>query len=453
MYYIFIITWRLLFTMKRIKLKYFLLISIILLFSTFTVCKETPPQISTYKSNDKIKLRCVMSSDDNTKLEAFKNFSTDMKTLFPEYDISFSFIKGDMQTYKTKIKVLLSSDDIPDVFFSNGDSFSNELFSANMVQPVDKYLNQLKFWDIVIPSAKVEGHNGNIYAVPFDDVYYQVIEINTDLFQQNNIKPPTNFNELQTAVSIFKSKGIIPIALGGKDGSAVYRMLEGFAYTIDPQITTKIVNGKGKFSDEPFKESATKVKMLLDMGAFDSNVKSVTDQDAANLFYSGKAAMYCTSSSDLKISNTKLNGKCTLIYYPSIGESKTSSLGNAMSGGVKKNSGLLISESSKHPMEATKLAVEMSKYYNRYLYEKQNNSAVIYIPSKLGWKSSQTAPPGLQHLMQDLSTNRNISPGLLQDKIPNAASKAILEDSSAFMTGLLSAEDYTKKMDNGLKLK
>lgn len=439
--------------MKNVRLKYFLFITILLVFSAFTVCDKSSPQVYTYKSEGKVKLRCVISSEDSTKLDAFKTFQTDVKTLLPNYDISFDFIKGDIQAYQAKTKVLLSSDHIPDVFFSSGGNFSNELFSANAVKPIDKYLEQLKFWDIVLPSAKVEGHNGHIYAIPFDTVSYQIIELNTDLFAQNNVKLPTNFTELETAVSIFKSKNIIPISLGGKDGMDVYRMIESFAYTIDPKITTKIINGKESFSDETFKKSATQVKALLDMGAFGKNVQSVTEVDAANLFYSGKAAMYCTSSSDFNVSNQKLNGKCKLIYYPSINKSKQESFGSAMVGGVKKDSGLFISDASQYPIEAVKLAVEMSKYYNKYLYEKQNNPTVIYIPSKLGWKLPPNSPLGLQQLMQDLSTNTNISPGLLQDNISTKAAKSIIEDSSAFMTGLLSVDNYTKEMDNGLKLK
>lgn len=425
----------------------------ILVFSTFTVCDKTLPQVPAYKNEGRIKLRCVISSEDSSKVEAFKTFKTDVKTLLPNYDITFDFIKGDLQAYQTKAKVLLSSDHVPDVFFSSGESFSNELFSVNAVKPIDKYLEQLKFWDTVIPSAKVEGHNGHIYAVPFDIVSYQVIEINTDLFTKNNVKVPTNITELESAISIFKAKNIIPIALAGKDGIAVYKMIESFAYTIDPQVSTKIINGKEKFSDETFKKSATQVKALLNMGAFGKNVQSVTEAEAANLFYSGKAAMYFTNSSDFNLSNQKLNGKCKLTYYPSINNLKQENFNKTMVGGVKKDSGLFISDASEHPLEAVELAVEMSKYYNKYLYEKQSNPSIMYVPSKLDWKSPQNLSSDLQQLMKDLSTNRNISPSLLQNNLSSKASKSIIEDSSAFTTGLLSVDNYTKEMDNGLKLK
>lgn len=423
-----------------------------MLFSIFTACNESPVQVYTHKNEGRIKLRCVIPSEDSNKLQAFKTFSTDIKALLPNYDVSFDFIKGDVQTYQTKIKVLLSSKDAPDVFLSNGGNFSNELFSENAVQPIDKYLDDLKFWSMVLSSSKIEGHNEHIYAVPFYDVHYQIIEVNTDLFQKNNVKMPTNFDELKTAVSTFKSKGIIPISLGGKDGSAVYTMVESFAHTLDPEITTNIVKGKAKFSDEPFKQSAAKVKELLNMGAFQQKVESYTEADAANLFYSGKAAMYCTSSANFNISDQKLKGKCGLLYYPFIDKSKESDFSNVV-GGVAKDSGLLVSATSQHPREAVELAVEMSKYYNRYLYEKQNNAEVIYIPDKLGWKLHTSSPLGIQQLMDNLTSNKNTTAGLLQNNISPKASKAILDDSSAFITGLLSTDNYTKEMDKGLKLK
>lgn len=434
--------------MKFIKSKFFFILNIIILFSVFTACSKAAPQTVSTKNEDKIKLIFVIPSADTTKLEAFKTFSNDIKTQLPDYDISFDFVKGDIQDYETKVKVLLSSNNTPDVFFSPGGSFSDELFSNNSVQPVEKYLDKLNFWDIVIPSVK---SSGNIYAVPFDKVSYGVMEFNSDLFTQNNLKVPRNFIELQTAISTFKAKGIVPIALGGKDGEAVYTMIEGFACSIDPNISEKITKGKNKFSEAAFKESADKFKELMDMGAFGENAKSITDKDAANIFYSGKAAMYFTDSSNFPLSNEKLKGKCGVLPYPSI---KKDAVENAnIVCAFKSDCGLLLSSSSKHPVEAVKLAIEASKCYNRYLFEKQNNPSVIYLPDKLSWKIPNPPSSELQKFMQSLDNKKTTISSPLLTNINIKASKAILEDSSAFMTGLLSSDSYTKDLDKGLKLK
>lgn len=438
--------------MKNINFKYCLLMFVFLFSSLFAGCTKTSSPSVTEKSEGKVKLRCVIPSDDATKLEGVKSLEEDIKKQFPDQDITFSYIKGDLESYETKIKVLLSSKDRPDVFFSKGNSYFEELSSVNAVQPIDKYLNELKFWDMVIPSANIDGYKGKVYAVPFEEVHYEIMEINSDLFEKNKIKTPTNFQELKDAVLTLKSKGIIPIAVGSKDGKAVFNMIESFACTIDPQVTKKIMNNKEKFSDDSFKEAAIMVKELMDIGAFGQKIQSLTDADAAKLFYSGKAAMYCTNSSNFDISNKNLKGKCKLIYYPYIGESNLNN-SNSLVSNLQKNSGLFISSTSQHPKEAVNLAVEVSKRYNRYLYEKKNNVCTVYIPSQQNWKVPDKANVELQQFMESLSDNKNVNSSLLNGSINVKASKAIMEASIAFMTGFLSVDSYTKELDKAMNIK
>lgn len=436
------------------KLKLIISIFIISVFLILTGCGGKVPQLaSAPKNNGKVTLRCVLPSYDISKTDAFKNFASDVKEMFPDYDIYFSFVKGDANAYETKIKVLLSSDTAPDIFWSGDEAFSNEFFMANAVKPVDKNLEELNYWDTVLPFAKVKGYKGNIYAVPIDEVSYGIMEINTDLFHENNVKIPSDFNDLKDAVKVFKDKGITPIALGGKNGTNVYRMLEGFAYTIDPEVTDNILNGKDKFSGETFSQAAESVKELIKTGAFGEKVENLTDEDAASLFYSGKAAMYCTDSLDLNTSYAKLDGKSGLLYYPSINKVNAESSENVLSGGVKKDCGLLVSASSQFPKEATQLAIEMSKYYSKYLYENQGDAAVIYDPDKMEWKSAQSISPGMKELASDITQNANVKSGLLEDNISPSCAKSIIEDSAAFITGFLSVDDYLKEMDNSIKLK
>jgi raffinose/stachyose/melibiose transport system substrate-binding protein len=435
------------------KKKVIIYLLAVFLISTLTACSKAKTKIPVLKKNEKVTLRCVMSSEDNYKLEAFKSFADDIKKHYPDYNITFNFVKGDKNAYETKIKVLLSSDKAPDVFLSPDQNFSNELFSEDSVMPVEKYLNSSNYWDNVIPTANVKGHNGHIYAVPFNDISYGIIEINTDLFKKNNVKIPESFDELKSAVEAFKLKGIVPIALAGKDGLAVYSMIENFACTVDPLFTTSIINGKDSFSGEPFKQAAEKVKDLIRIEAFGKKVETYSDTDAANLFYSGKAAMYCTTSSNYKDSNAKLHGKCGLAYYPSISKVKDSEFSNVITGGIKKDCGLLVSSSSEYPTEAVNLAIYMSEYYNQYLYEKKNDVQVVYIPEKLNWKPAQNIPPDLLKLMKNAETNKSAALGLFQNDIPDSVSKSIAESSSAFITNLMSVDDYIKKMDSGWKLK
>lgn len=436
------------------KLKIAVLISLLICLLLLTSCGSAPQiTIAPKLTIGKVTLRCALPYDGSKDDEAFKNFASDIKRVFPDYDIYLSLIKGDSKAYETKIKVLLSSDNAPDIFYCKDGSFTDELYSAKAIMAVDKNLEDNSYWDLVLPSAKAVRNNGRIYAVPFDDVSYGVMEINTELFSQNNIKVPENFNDLITAVNKFKEKGITPIAIGGKDGGAVYRMVEGFAYTINTDAVTKIITGEETFSGDTFRQAAEAVKELMKKGAFEDKVETFTDTEAANLFYSGKAAMYCTSSKDLNVSYSKLNGKSALLYYPSISKAVLSEHLKTLSGGVKKDCGLLVSSSTKYPKEAVRLAIEVSKYYNKFLYEKQSNLGVIYIPNKMVWKPNVSASPSMKELMEDAEKNENINSGLFESNISSDKIESIEEDSAAFMTGFLSVDNYLKEMDKGIKLK
>lgn len=404
-------------------------------------------------NNKKVTLNCVLPFDDVKKKVALNNFQTDIKSIFPDYNINLSFVKGDTNAYNTKIKVMMYSDTPPDIFYSEDGSFTEELYSSNRIKPVEKLLNDLNYWNKVIPSAKLIGDTGHLYAVPIDETYYNIMLINTEMFSQNNVKIPENFEDLETSVKQFKEKGITPIAMGGKDGASVYKMIEGFAGTMDNGITSKIVSGKSTFSGDIFKQAATSVKQLMELGAFQKKTETISDEEAGNLFYSSKAAIYCTSSDKLDMAYSKLKDKIAVLYYQSPGKTDEPVLKNIISGGAKKDCGLLISAWTNYPTEAVKLAVEISEYYNKYLYEKQGHSVTVYNLDKMEWKTNIARNLGTIELILAVKQEGKVNTGLFQNNISANKEKSIKEASTAFMTGILPVSDYLKEMDIGMKVK
>ena len=264
------------------------MISLLLALPLLVSCGSVPkPVMAPVKvTAGKVTLQCVLPFDDLKKKEAFKNFEADMASKFPDYAIHLTFVKGDENAYNTKIKVMMYSDNPPDIFYSGDKNFTEELSSLKSIEPLEKKLDDLDYWNMVIPSAKLPEDNGHIYAVPIDEAYYNIMLINTELFSKNNIKIPENFGELKIAVEQFKVKGITPIVIGGKDGMSAYNMIEGFACTIDNKITSKIISGKTTFSGETFKQAATSVQELIELGAFQGKAETMDDEAAGNLFYS-----------------------------------------------------------------------------------------------------------------------------------------------------------------------
>jgi len=428
-----------------------LMIALPMLISCGNVQKQVTPRVT--NNNGRVTLECVVPFDDIKKNEAFQNFEKDIKSTFPDYNIHMNFVKGDAKAYNTKIKVMLYSDMPPDIFYSGDGKFTNELSSAKRIQPLEKKLNDINYWDMAIPGAKVIGDTGHIYAVPIDEAYYNVMLINTKMFSENNIKVPENFAELKNAVKQFNENSITPIAVGGKDGRAVYNMIEGFASTLDHEITSKIIRGDDTFSGKSFRQGATSVTQLIQLDAFEKKIQSISDEEAGELFYSSEAAFYCTSSVNLRKANDQLNGNVAVLYYPALARIDGSFSKNIVSGGIKKDSGLLISSLTNYPAEAAKIAVKMSKYYNKYLYEQQGDGGIIYKLNSLAWNRSIAKGPEISELTRILKQKSNVNTGIFEANISPDKEKSIEEASAAFMTGLLSVNDYLEQMDITMKSK
>jgi len=428
-----------------------LIIALPMLISCSNVAKQVLPPV--INNNGKVTLECVVPYDDVKKKEAFKTFETDMKPIFPKDDIHLSFVKGDENAYHTKLKVRMYSDTPPDIFYSGDGNFTIDLVSAKRVQPLENNLTDLDYWKLVVPSAKVIGDAGHLYAVPIDQASYNVMLINTDMFSKNHIKIPESFEDLKSAVKQFKEKRITPIVISGQDGMSVYNMVEGFACTLDNGISSKIIKGDDTFSGKIFTQAASSVTQLIKLGAFQQKSETISDEAAGNLFYSSQAAIYCTSSDKLTTANNKLEGKVAVLYYPNLGKTDGSIPKTIVSGGTKKDCGLLISSSTKYPAEAAKLAVEMSKYYNKYLYEKQGEGAIIYNLDNMKWTPSKAPDLGTSSLMINVKQKGHVNTGLFEENISPDKEKSIEEASTAFMTGLLSVSDYLQEMDISMKLK
>lgn len=441
------------------RLKRIIYISFLLFIASFYGCKKTnnntiekvvPLDTSvTYP----IKLNAVIPEYNTNYGESLKDFKAYVNSNFPKYDASITTVKGGIDAYDTKLRVLQATKDVPDIMYCGGEKHVKQLLEDDKVIRIDKYLDKIEFWDSVIPAAKVKGYKGDIYAIPFDDMSFEIIQYNSEIFNENNLSMPTTFYDLKRIVEVLKTKDIIPIALGGKDGYTAAMMMEGFAYTVDPEITTNIINGKAKFSDDPYKIAAARVKELKGMNAFETDVQKVSDAEAAQLYYDGKAAMYCSSLDNFKISNEKLEGKSCIMYYPVLNSSDRGNYGKACAGGVRPDSGLFISSESKYPADAVKLSVEMSKYYSKYLYEEKNYPMIIYNQTAMRLNINNKVPLTLTKFMNNVKSFKT-STGFIQDVMPNDEAVKIMNDSStAFIHGFINVDSYLKEMDTAIEVK
>lgn len=249
----------------------------------------------------------------------------------------------------------------PDIFSNWGGGRLNDYIKAGDVVDMTSYLKNAPTQ--YLPSImKAVTFNGKVYGVPHGNIQQVNFFYNKDLFKQAGLQPPTTWAELLSDIKVFKSKGIAPIALGGKDK---WPDLMYFEYLVDrvggPQVFKNIAAGKqGAWSDPAVIKSLQMIQDLVKAGAFEQGFSSVGSGDGedAALLYTNKAAMWLMGSwgySNVLTSAQSFvdNGKLGYFAFPAVQGGK----GNPADVAGNPSEFYSISKSSKNPDAAAKFLI------------------------------------------------------------------------------------------------
>lgn len=396
----------------------------------------------------KVVLNVLFNNTDENVVEEMKYVMDRLPEVLPNVEAKLEMVPGDAQTYETKVRTMIAAGGSGiDVWWERGGSFATSILKSNSALALDQYLDANGYWDQVIPSAKLPAEDGKIYAVPFEDIAYEILLYNKRIFAQNNLQVPKTAAELKTVVEKLAKTDVVPISVGAKDGWCAAMMAEGFAYSIDPEITEKIVKGQAKFSDEPYAKSAAFLKELLNMKAFSKNVALTGIDEALPLFESGKAAMMANGSWAVAAGAEKMGDDFGYFYYPVLNDSDLARYGKNAAGGVKQNSGMMAYAKTKYPAEAAALCQAISQLRCQFVYEQKGNPFTVYKADKMGWKYNKEFAAPVAQLAKDMQNFEHVF-GLVQDVMPTAAASAgVMQASSKFMTNEYPVSDYLKDLD------
>jgi len=132
-------------------------------------------------------------------------------------DITIEISSAQNQPYKEKIKVVVGSDECPDIFFSWGGEFSERFIRENLIMDLTSYMTG-EWADSLLQTQMVEytTADGMIYGVPFR-LDAKLFFYNKDIFEAQGLTVPTTWDEFIDVCEALKSAGITPIAEGNQD--------------------------------------------------------------------------------------------------------------------------------------------------------------------------------------------------------------------------------------------
>ena len=124
--------------------------------------------------------------------------------------------------YNQKIKLLISSGDLPDIVFNGGNNIINLAVESGKVQDLTSYFEEDPEWKAQFDESSLEFNSvdGKIYGVPVSkEISY--IYYNKDLFEQAGLEAPDvayeTWDDFFKACDTLKEKGITPLGMDTAD--------------------------------------------------------------------------------------------------------------------------------------------------------------------------------------------------------------------------------------------
>ena len=248
---------------------------------------STPEENGKKEENTKAKeveLRVVstMAGTDPSG-EVFKTVLEEFAAKNPNIKIINDSQSADAGTIRTKVNTDFTSNNEPDLmFFFNTIDAEGIIKSGKVVDLENAEGVDLSGYNSMLEQQR--NKDGKIYAAP-QSGFYEGLFVNKKLFEENNIKIPTTWEEYEAAIEAFAKTDIIPVAASTVDS---YYVVEHYILAAGG-----IDNYRAQLADQnaTWAEGLDNIAKHAKMGAFPADAATLDLAMVQDLFKQEQAAM------------------------------------------------------------------------------------------------------------------------------------------------------------------
>lgn len=327
------------------KFKIFSIIAVLIL-SMLAACSSSSQTAS--EDSDTVELRFFHRWPTEPKKQYFEEAVKEFEELHPNIKIKTEAVLND--SYKEKIRVVLGSNNPPDVYFSWSGEFAYNFARAGQSLDLTSYVEEDKDWSGQIIESQFGPFtlDGKVYGIPWS-TDGKAFFYNKKVFNDLNLEIPTTWEELLTVSKKIKDAGITPIAFGSKAPWTISHYIGSQnEYVVPEDVIAKdysLTNSDGEFTHPGY---VTALEKFIELEPyFNQGVNSVDHQYARELFNGGKAAIGYFQLAEIGLIEPSLGEDLGVFNTPFVegGEGNPSSITAAPEG-------IMISSKTKHPEEA-----------------------------------------------------------------------------------------------------
>ena len=383
-------------------------------------------------------------SNNSAQNKMVKEIIREFEEANPNITIKTEVLENEQ--YKSKLKVLAASNDLPDIGFTWAAGFMDPYVRGDKFAAVDDLLQDELKGKFVAGTTEGYSFDGKTYALPVElnivPVYY-----NKEIFSEFNLQPPQTLDDLKAIIQTLNNNGITPVTLGGKDG---WPASFWYMYLADriggPNLMDKAVADQD-FTDPSLLEAARQVQELVNLNTFIKGYNGLSNDEAKVQFMNGKSAMFVTGTWELPDFTTTTNiaqeFKVNIGYFkfPTVEGGK----GNVDDWVGGPGTGLFISENSKHALEA--------KEFVSFFVQKWGEHSVVnagVIPATKVDTAAIKLPQMFIDLLNELNKANKVTL-YLDTQMKPVASTIHMNQIQALFGEAVTPEEFIKKQDDALK--
>ncbi|WP_373232165.1 ABC transporter substrate-binding protein [Cohnella sp.] len=346
-----------------------------------------------------------------------------------------------------KLKTYAATGNLPDIFQAGQDIISTFKESGNILE-LDSYADSLGFRDAMLPSAMntLVSEDGHTYAFPYAGNEMILIYYNKELFEKFGVKVPTTYDELKLAVETFKKNDVVPLSMFAKEKWPGVALFDIFATRMDEGGVLKLDKGQAKASDETYRAAAEKLAEFVKLGLLAKGATSMNYDQAAALFYEGKAAMFLNGQWEIDGSTKALGDKVGWMFYPGVDAANADASKAVFSGGGGPG-GYAVSPHTKDPALAAKVAAFLSRKYAEFKYTQYGTPIVA---TKVDKAIEKQYPPMMEELSKVIPEMKTTA---FAWGLSNPRFKAAIEDASQALLAGMSVDQFVKDVDKAIAAK
>lgn len=268
----------------------------------------------------------------------------------PDVNIDMQVVSND--PFKEKIKIMLGSENAPDVFFTWPGEFTNRFIRAGQVMDITPYMED--GWGDELIDSVVEPfkYEDKIYGAPYR-LDAKVFVYNKKIFEEVGVEEPKTFDEFLTVLDKIKEAGYTPIAFGNNAPWAVSHyigQLNAYCVPYD-EYQEDLDPKKGDFSHPGYELALEKYSQLTPY--FNDNANSIRHDEARTTLFNGQSAMMYLEIIEIPTIESEapdeFKNNYDVFVMPEIPEGEGDP--NALLGYPE---GFVISSNTDHPEEAVK---------------------------------------------------------------------------------------------------